>query len=702
MALRRVARPGEALLGTAPTAVAYRFAGFVLDIARGTLLAKNREEIPLRRKTFQLLKLLVENAGQLLDRDTIYRAIWADLVVSDDSITQCIHELRRGLGEGSQSIVRTVPGRGYLMAAQVTTADGLSTAPPVTEVTGLPAAGLASAPRLSVVVLPFDNLGGSDAADYLVDGITDDLTTDLSGLPDFFVIARNCAFTYKGKAVQVTRIGEELGVRYAVAGSVRVDGDRLRINAQLISTETGAHIWANRFYVRRDETQCSVDDIVRQIVLALNARILAAEGERGLRERPNKPDAADILLRARALRSNLAPNPQRWTEVVSLYEHAVELEPCSITALTGLANALIDTTYGNAEDPTAAEKYRRADELITRAELLQPDHVEVMCARVYLLGKQGRYTELIPIAQRGIELHPNRSNFSLWFGTCLMRTGRAEEAIPQLEREIRVSPRNPQIFARYELMGYALAFLGRYDEAIPWLHRSFAAHPNMDAWMSSGILATVAATQALSNHPEEARVSAARACRLRPSLTARSYYRVNTRGPITAAQVARLREGLRLAGIRDHADEDADFGIASDDALHDDYDARTPTTVPGAHTIHTPQLAALVKQRKPLILDTVPWGESLPGAIGLWGAGVGGSVLDEFQHRLRNKMLELTGGRRNLPVVAVGWNAERFQGRNLAQRLVALGYTAVSWYRGGREAWEVAGHPQDGLIMQEW
>ena len=228
------------------------------------------------------------------------------------------------------------------------------------------------------------------------------------------------------------------------------------------------------------------------------------ESERGFRERPTNPDAADILLRARALRSNLAPNPQRWTEVVSLYEHAAELEPSSVTALTGLANALIDTTYGKADDPTAAEKYRRADELVTRAELLHPDHVEVMCARVYLLGKLGRYTELIPIARRGIEIHPNRTSFSLWLGTCLTRTGRAEEAIPQLEREIRLSPRNAQIFARYELMGYALAFLGRYDEAIPWLQRAFAAHPNMDAWMRSGILATLAAAQALSNHPRGA------------------------------------------------------------------------------------------------------------------------------------------------------------------------------------------------------
>jgi hypothetical protein len=136
-----------------------------------------------------------------------------------------------------------------------------------------------------------------------------------------------------------------------------------------------------------------------------------------------------------------------------------------------------------------------------------------------------------------------------------------------------------------------------------------------------------------------------------------------------------MRDGLRLAGVRDHVDEDADPGVPSDDVLHTNYEAPTPTTVPGAHTIHTPALAALLEQRKPLVLDTNPWGGTIPGAVGLSGDGAGGSVSDGFQERLRQKMQQLTRGDRNVPVVTMGWNAERFQGRNLALRLVALGYT---------------------------
>ena len=124
--------------------------------------------------------------------------------------------------------------------------------------------------------------------------------------------------------------------------------------------------------------------------------------------------------------------------------------------------------------------------------------------------------------------------------------------------------------------------------------------------------------------------------------------------------------------------------------------------MPGARTIRTPDLADLLEQRKPLVLDTVHWGRSIPGAVGLRGAGIGGSVSDEFQERLGRKMQQLTGGDRKVPVVTMGWNAERFQGRNLALRLVALGYTEVYWYRGGTEAWEVAGLPETELVMQDW
>ncbi len=147
--------------------------------------------------------------------------------------------------------------------------------------------GLSNAPRLSVVVLPFNNLGGEGVNDDVVDGITEDLTTDLSRLPNFLVIARNSAFTYKGKPIDIKRVGEELGVRYAVEGSVRKAGSTLRVNVQLVATETGTHLWADRFDVGRDGVGYNVDDIVRQIETSLE------RATRRYRKRTQRTGAAD-------------------------------------------------------------------------------------------------------------------------------------------------------------------------------------------------------------------------------------------------------------------------------------------------------------------------------------------------------------------------------------------------------------------------
>jgi adenylate cyclase len=332
---------------------------------------------------------------------------------------------------------------------------------PATQAAISPDVGLSNAPRLSLVVLPLSNLGGEGLADDVVDGITDDLTTETSRLPGFLVIARNSAFTYKGKPIDIRRVGEELGVRYALEGSVRKDGSTLRVNAQLVSAETGSHLWAERFDVGRGGIGYDVDDIVRQIGLALNIRLIDIESIRSAHERPATPDAADVLLQARAL--DYRPvTPQTQRQLLALYERAVQLDPSSAQALAGLANAILDSIF-TIEDPTTPAKLHRAEELVAQAELLRPDLVIVMWARVFLLGRQNRCPELIPAAQTLNEANPNWSGGHLWLGICLLADGRAADAIPEFERAIRINPRNPQNFNRYSLIGDALVFLGRYE-----------------------------------------------------------------------------------------------------------------------------------------------------------------------------------------------------------------------------------------------
>ena len=565
-------------------------------------------------------------------------------------------------------------------------------------------------PRLSLVVLPFLNLGGEGLDDTSVDAITEDVTTETARYVRLLVTARSSAFKYRGNHIDIKRVGEELGVRYALEGSVRKSDGLLRINVQLVSTETGAHVWADRFDVGRDRVGYDSDNIVRQITFVLQARLTDAENERNAQERSVNPDFTDTLTRAQAV-YNLPQSPGKTAQLVALYERAVELDPSSPVAQAGLAEALLDSVPSlSVEDPAAPAKFRRAEGLITQAELLRPNDWQVMVARLLLLNRQFRCPELVPFAQRTSDAYPNLSAPHFLQGMCLLTAGKAADAIPRFERAIHVHPRNPNQNIRYNAIGYALLFLGRYEEAVSSFQRALGTNPAAGARSRADNYAAIAAARALAGDIAAAHVSAAEATRLRPTLTARSYFRFhvtnpeqhNAPNPVYAEQVSRMRDGFRLAGMRDHADEDADPNLPPDDVLHTDYEAPTPILAPGARTIRTQDLAVLLEQRKPLVVDTIPWGKSVPGALGLWGAGIGGSTTDEYQERLRQKMEQLTRGDRSVAIVAVAWNAERYHGRNLALRLVRLGYTEVYWYRGGREAWEAAGLPVTEVLMQDW
>jgi hypothetical protein len=196
----------------------------------------------------------------------------------------------------------------------------------------------------------------------------------------------------------------------------------------------------------------------------------------------------------------------------------------------------------------------------------------------------------------------------------------------------------------------------------------------------------------------------AEAFRLWPYSTVRAEPFGESSNPVYVAQLARLRDGARLAGARDHAEEDVDFGVPADGKLHQNVAGLTPTSVPGATMIRTDDLVRLVSEHKPIVVDTLlnNRGRSIPDAVGLRYVGEGGDLSDKAQDQLRPTMQELTKGDLSSAIVAVGWNSERFDGRNLALRLVALGYTHVYWYRGGREAWEVKGLPETDLVERDW
>ncbi len=274
-------------MNTAPHVATYRFEGFVLDLTRGSLLTAAGEELPLRRQSFEMLCLLVENAGRLLDRDTINRAIWSDVAVTDDSMAQCVRDIRRAIGDDAQRILKTVPRRGYLFDVVVTHDTPAAPSQP----------GLALPDKPSLVVLPFQNMSGDSEQVYFIDGLVEDITTALSCIRSLFVIARNSAFSYQGRTVDVRQIGRDLGVRYALEGSVRRAGNRLRVTAQLIDATSGSHVWAERYDRDVSDIFAVQDEIATSVAGVIEPALADAEQQRVLRKPPERLDAWEAYQR---------------------------------------------------------------------------------------------------------------------------------------------------------------------------------------------------------------------------------------------------------------------------------------------------------------------------------------------------------------------------------------------------------------------
>jgi TolB-like protein/DNA-binding winged helix-turn-helix (wHTH) protein len=701
------------------------------------------QPVSVGSRALTVLGVLTERPGDLMTKDEIMRVVWPRTVVEENNLTVQISALRRILDAGSagESCIQTVSGRGYRFVRPVTSSrKRLPVGEPaptddqigaVAEIAaGHPRTRLwrwlavgsgvvtiiallvavvwldgrtarTLTPRLSLVVLPFQNLSGDPKDDYLADGITDDLTSDLSQIPGALVAARESAYTFKGRAVDVRQVGQALGVRYILEGSVRRIEDTLRINVQLTSAESGQHLWSDRFDEPTATQSGAQEGVVTRVRDELGPRLVEIEAARSLRERPSNPDAFDLILRARAIR-NLPPAPQRDEQVQALLEQALALDPRSVDAMTLIVFYLADDAINNGWGTFG--KLQRAERLITEARALAPNSEMVLNTYVEWLRAVDRCREAIETAERAIQTDPNRTR--VWTGLynelarCKMMLGNAEEAISLHEQADRLNPRSLFKFQRYAQIGLAMLLLGRDAKAVEYLERSLAMHPVDSAGLRYRRLA---AAYALVGQEAEAKHALVEADRLWAYDTVRGH-RADDPSSVYAKQMRHIQDGLRLAGERDHADEDADFGMPADSALHSEAAGHTPMSAPGATTIRTPELARLIAEARSVVIDVAgcSCGESVPGAVGLKFAGLGGSFVDEAQGRLRNKLHDLTGGDLNRPIVAVGWNSERFASRNLALRLVALGYTHVYWYRGGREAWEVAGLPEAQVDAQEW
>jgi adenylate cyclase len=361
----------------------------------------------------------------------------------------------------------------------------------------------AVAPRLSIVVLPFANLSNDPEQQYFADGITDDLTTDLSRIEGMLVISRNTAFTYQVKRVDTKQIGRELCVRYVLEGSVRRSGNRLRVNAQLIDAESDTHLWAERFDGDTSDLFALQDEITGRIANALGVELIAAEAAR----ETNNPDALDYVLRGRAVLSK-PRTPDTYREAINLFEHALVLDPQSVEAQSRLANILAGRVL-SALTASPTVDLVRADELIDRALAASPRHAFAHHVRGQVLRAQNRWGEAIPEYEMALALNRNMVLAFTRLGWCKLHAGSIKEVIPLVEQAIRLSPRDPGIGGWYYLIGTVHLLQSLTDQAIVWLEKARSATPTVPLQRSR-----LAAAYALRSETERAAAELAEARRL--------------------------------------------------------------------------------------------------------------------------------------------------------------------------------------------
>jgi len=344
-------------------------------------------------------------------------------------------------------------------ASAATVSSSASSSPPV------------AAPRLSIVVLPFTNLSDDREQQYFADGITEDLTTDLSRLENMFVISRNTAFTYRSKPIDTKQIGRELGVRYVLEGSVRRSGGQVRVNAQLIDAATDAHLWAERFDGDMGDLFALQSDVTSRIANALGVELIAAEAARPTEHL----DALDQILRGRATR--LKPNSRDvYAEAISLFEHALALDPQSVEAQTRLAGTLVSRVLNGMSDAAAAD-LARAQALVGQALVTLPRYAFAHFVKGEVLRAQHRWEEAIPAYETALAFNRNLVMAINGLAWCKLYAGSIEEVIPLEEQVISLGPREPWIGHCYYLIGTVHMLQSRTDEAILWLEKARSAGP---------------------------------------------------------------------------------------------------------------------------------------------------------------------------------------------------------------------------------
>jgi len=395
-------------------------------------------------------------------------------------------------------------------------------------------------PRLSIVVLPFANLGGDAEHEHFVNGVTESLTTDLSGINNAFVVARNTAFTYKGKPVDAKQVGRELNVRYILEGSIQRGGNRMRVNVQLIDANTGNHLWADRFDKPMADLFDMQDEIVSQLANQLRPELLAAEARRA--EQEADPDSVDLYFQG--VQWFNKGGPDNIERARGYFERAVALDPTNIDALVGAARAdvLIGAIFTTDH---RAERLAAAEALLIKGISIAPRNYWAHLWLGFIQIQTNRASRAIGELERALTLNRNLGAAHAWKGQAKITMGRAEEAEAHVNEAFRLSPNDAVAFMWTHIRGLAKFHLGADEEAVSFFRRSVDSSRNypLNHFYMAAALAHL-------GRLDEARAEVKAGLALAPRYSiARFQSMAESDNPTYLAQRQRILEGLRKAGV---------------------------------------------------------------------------------------------------------------------------------------------------------
>jgi TolB-like protein/Tfp pilus assembly protein PilF len=484
------------------------------------------------------LLFLVENRARLVSKDELLQAVWDGRIVSESTITSHINAARTAIGDSGheQKFIRTVARKGFRFVGEVTEGAPNASEP---EAAASPRT-LALPDKPSIAILPFVNMSGDAEQDYFADGMVEDIITALSHIRWLFVIARNSSFTYKGRAVDVTQIGRDLGVRYVLEGSVRKATNRVRITGQLVDAATGIHLWAERYEGPLDDVFELQDRITASVVGAIAHELERAEIERAKRKPTESLDAYDYFLRGMA--AFHAVTSTNINQAIALFRKAFELDPEYASAY-GMAAWCLFWRRLNGWSADAAEDTAEGARLARIAVDLGKNDAVALTRGGHALAHFTRDLDVgIDFLDKALVLNPNLA--SAWFLGGFLRIWRGEpyEAIKRFEHAMRLSPLDTEMFRMQTGVALAHLMAKHFDEACAWAEKAFRDMPRFALPATA-----IAASCAHAGRMDEARRAMAEVRKLDPTLrlsTLDAWLPFHRREDFTL-----FADGLRQAGL---------------------------------------------------------------------------------------------------------------------------------------------------------